>query len=160
MNMENKPGKPIAKNNLSTQEPLRIERTFDAPVSKIWKALTDKEEMKKWYFDLKEFKAEPGFKFEFYGGDTKQYLHLCEVTEVIPLKKLTYSWKYEGYPGISYVSFELFEENGKTKLVLTHSGLETFPADVKDFERENFEEGWTQIIGNSLAKYLESEYRS
>ncbi|HMG16656.1 MAG TPA: SRPBCC domain-containing protein, partial [Saprospiraceae bacterium] len=70
--------------------PIIVERIFNAPASKIWSALTDKNEMKKWYFDLKEFKAEVGFKFQFYGGpeDGIQYLHLCEITEVIPNKKL------------------------------------------------------------------------
>ncbi|MEO6719532.1 MAG: SRPBCC domain-containing protein, partial [Ferruginibacter sp.] len=107
--------------------PIVLERTFNAPAAKVWKAITDNTEMKKWYFDLEEFKAEPGFEFQFYGGtDEHKYLHLCRVTEVEPGKKLTYSWKYDGYPGESFVTFEIFEEGDKTKLVLTHKGLETF----------------------------------
>ena len=47
--------------------PFTIERVFDAPVNVLWKAITDKDEMKQWYFDLEEFKAEPGFKFSFTG---------------------------------------------------------------------------------------------
>jgi uncharacterized protein YndB with AHSA1/START domain len=141
---------------MKKSEPIVIERTYNAPVEKVWKAITDKAEMKLWYFDLKEFKAEPGFKFEFTGGpdDGKQYLHLCEVTEVVPLKKLTYSWKYDGYEGISFVTFELFNEAGKTKLILTHRGLESFP-DIPDFARANFVEGWTHIIGISLKDFVE-----
>jgi hypothetical protein len=38
---------------------------------------------------------------------------------------------------------------------LTHEGLETFPANNIDFSRENFEAGWNDIIGKSLAGYLE-----
>lgn len=34
-------------------------------------------------------------------------MHVCEVTEVISEKKLTYSWSYEGYEGISFLIFEL-----------------------------------------------------
>ncbi|HSH18897.1 MAG TPA: hypothetical protein VLA03_00500 [Draconibacterium sp.] len=30
-----------------------------------WKAITVKEEMKKWYFDLEEFIPEVGFEFSF-----------------------------------------------------------------------------------------------
>ncbi|MEO6721895.1 MAG: SRPBCC domain-containing protein, partial [Ferruginibacter sp.] len=70
-------------------------------------------------------------------------------------KKLTYSWKYDGYPGESFVTFEIFEEGDKTKLVLTHKGLETFPADNPDFKKENFVMGWNDIIGKSLLEYLE-----
>lgn len=45
--------------------PILTERAFDAPVAIVWKAQTDKNEMKKWYFDLEDFKPEKGFKFEF-----------------------------------------------------------------------------------------------
>ena len=136
-------------------EPFRIERTFDAPVEKVWKAITDKNEMKQWYFDLAEFKAEVGFEFQFMGGDgKKQWLHLCKITEVITGRKLTYSWRYDGYEGISYVTFELFEEDNKTRLKLTHAGLDTFPP-IPEFAEKNFIAGWTEIIGTSLKNYLE-----
>ena len=137
-------------------EPLVKEITLNAPASKVWKAISDKDEMKQWYFDLAEFKAEVGFEFQFYGGEEdKLYLHLCKVTEVIPGKKLTYSWRYDGNAGTSYVTFELFPEGSKTRLKLTHKGLETFPADVKELGRENFVEGWNQIIGTSLKEFVE-----
>src|SRR4026207_1394625 len=135
--------------------PFTIERVFDAAVNVLWKAITDKDEMKQWYFDLKEFKAEPGFRFSFTGGkDDRQYLHLCEVIDVIPHKKLSYSWKYDGYPGESKVIFELFPEGEKTRLKLTHEGLETFPANNPDFAKENFAQGWNDIIGTSLKEYV------
>jgi uncharacterized protein YndB with AHSA1/START domain len=137
-------------------EPFIIERVFDAPVEMIWRALTDKNEMKKWYFDLEEFKAQPGFEFSFTGGkDDVEYLHLCKVIDVVPKKKLSYTWKYEGYTGESKVIFELFPEGNKTRLKLTHEGLETFAAATNpDFDKKNFAQGWTDIIGRSLAEYL------
>jgi uncharacterized protein YndB with AHSA1/START domain len=136
-----------------------IEKTYNASVARVWKAITNKEEMKHWYFDLEEFKAEKGFKFQFEGGpdDGIKYVHLCEVTDVINEKKISYTWKYEGYEGCSEVTFELFPEGGKTRLVLTHAGLETFPANNPDFAKKNFEAGWNDIIGNSLTKYLEEK---
>ncbi len=136
-----------------------LERLFNVSPTKVWKALTDKNEMKNWYFNLEEFKAEVGFKFKFTGGhdNAVQYLHLCEITEVIPNKKLSYSWCYDGYTGISFVTFELFEQNNKTLLKLTHQGIETFPIENKDFAIHNFEEGWNEIINNSLSKYLEKD---
>jgi uncharacterized protein YndB with AHSA1/START domain len=136
-------------------EPFVIERTFDAPIPMVWKAITDREEMKNWYFDLAEFKAVKGFEFQFEGGpDGRKYLHLCKVIEVIPEKKLSYSWRYEGYVGNSVVTFELFAEGNKTRLRLTHEGLETFPMDKADFGKSNFAEGWTYIVGTSLKDFL------
>lgn len=139
-----------------THEPFVIEKTYNASVAKVWKAITDKDDMKQWYFDLAAFKPEVGFGFRFKGGpeDGIQYEHVCVITEVVVNNKLTYSWRYEGYEGISYVSFELFEEGNKTRVKLTHTGLESFPAHP-DFAKKNFEAGWNAIIGSSLKEYVE-----
>jgi uncharacterized protein YndB with AHSA1/START domain len=137
--------------------PVTVEITYNAPPEKIWAALTSKEQMKQWYFDLADFRAEPGFTFQFYGEgkEGEKYLHRCAVQEAIANKKLSYTWRYDGYEGNSLVSFELFPEGDTTKLVLTHSGLETFPGTTKAFAKENFVEGWTHIINISLKDYLE-----
>lgn len=138
-------------------EPFEIEQTYNAPVSNVWKAITDKDEMKQWYFNIAEFKPEVGFEFTFDGGsEEKTYTHLCKVIEVIPNQKLSYSWRYKDYTGNSKVTFELFNEDGKTRLKLTHEGLQTFPQNNKDFARESFEQGWTYIISTSLKNFLEA----
>lgn len=139
---------------MSTQ-PFVIERVYAAPIQKVWEAITVKEKMKEWYFDLAEFKPEIGFEFEFTGGDDKQeFLHLCRVTKVVEGKTIAYTWRYDGYEGESEVTWELFPEGEGTKLVLTHSGLETFPP-LDSFKKENFVAGWTHITGISLKQYLE-----
>ncbi len=143
---------------MSNSAPFTIERTYNVPVEKVWKAITDKNEMKQWYFDIPDFRPEVGFEFQFYGeGKTgEKFLHLCKITEVIRNKKLRHSWRYDGYEGNSFVTFELFDEEGKTRVRLTHEGLETFPETAtNDFAKENFEEGWTYIIGKSLQEFLE-----
>ena len=138
-------------------QPFVIGRTFNAPAARIWKALINKDEMRQWYFNIKEFRPELGFEFQFTGGkEGKTCLHRCKITELIPGKKISYSWSYDGYPGISFLSFELFPEGGSTRLVLTHAGLETFPSNNPDFARESFAEGWTYIIGSSLKQFTES----
>lgn len=133
-----------------------VEEIYNAPIEIVWKALTDKEEMKKWYFDLSEFKPEVGFEFQFIGQGVKgdNYVHLCKITEVIPLKKLQYSWRYENLDGYSLVTFELYQEENKTRLKLTHSGIETFPHDNSDFDIKNFEGGWTELLTKLLKNYL------
>lgn len=139
-----------------TNEPFVIERTYNAPLAKVWRALTDKDQMKQWYFDLSAFKAEPGFEFSFSGKGQKgeEYIHHCRVQEAVPNKKLSYSWAYENYEGSSVVTFELFDEDGKTRLKLTHEGLDTFPKHP-DFARESFSAGWTALIGTNLKEFVE-----
>ena len=136
--------------------PVTIARTFNAPIATVWKAITDNDNMKQWYFPLPEFKPEVGFEFSFTGGPPeKEYLHLCKVTDVVPGKKITYSWRYDGYEGNSFVSFELLAEGEKTRLKLTHEGLETFPESNPHFAATNFIAGWTHIFGSSLKAFLE-----
>ncbi len=139
-----------------SNKPFEIERTYNAPVEKVWKAITDKDQMKQWYFELDAFQPEPGFEFSFTGQGSKgeQYLHLCQVKEVIPNRKLSYSWKYSNYEGYSVVTFELFDEDGKTRLKLTHEGLESFPVHP-DFAIESFTAGWTELIGKNLKEFAE-----
>ena len=139
-------------------KPFVIEKTFQAPVQLVWEAISNKDRMKQWYFTLAEFRAEPGFTFSFIAGpEGKPYRHLCRITAVIPLRKLSYTWCYEGYLGDSEVIFELFPEGEHTHQVLTHRGLENFAQNGNpDLASENFAMGWTQIIGNSLMGYLEN----
>ena len=141
-----------AKDNLA--QALVIERTFNAPVARVWKALTDVEQMRQWYFELKEFKPEVGFEFEFsVEHKGMNYHHLCKITEVIPQKKLVHTWRYKGHEGNSLVTFELFAEGNKTRLKLTHDGLDSFPK-TSAFARENFKQGWTAITAE-LQEFLE-----
>jgi len=134
-----------------------MERTFNAPVGKCWQALTDVDQMRQWYFDLKEFRPEVGFEFGFVvEHEGNSYHHLCKVTEVIPQKKIAYTWRYKGEPGNSLVTFELFSEGEKTRLRLTHEGIESFPK-TPAYARKNFETGWTAIIGSELKRFLEEE---
>jgi uncharacterized protein YndB with AHSA1/START domain len=137
--------------------PLVVERTFDAPVAKVWQALTDVEAMRQWFFELKEFRAEAGFEFGFtveHEGTT--FVHRCRVTEAVPQQRLAYTWRYEGHAGDSLVTLELFAEGQGTRVKLTHAGLETFPK-TPQFRRANFSRGWTSLIGSSLKEFLETK---
>lgn len=148
---------PNKQSNLNDDRQLTISRLLDAPIELVWKAITDKNQMKKWYFDIPTFKPEVGLEFQFTGGPEEgpKYLHLCKITEVIPNKKLVHSWRYDGYPGNSFVTWELSEENGKTRVKLTHAGLSSFGTENPDFAESNFSQGWTAILGTSLPQFLE-----
>lgn len=132
-----------------------IERTLNAPVARVWDALTNVEQMRQWYFDLKEFRPEVGFEFEFVvEHEGNSYHHLCKVTKVIPQKTIAYTWRYKGEPGDSLVTIALFAEGDKTRLKLMHEGIETFPK-TPAYARKNFEAGWTTIIGSELKQFVE-----
>jgi uncharacterized protein YndB with AHSA1/START domain len=136
-----------------------IEGLYPAAPEKVWRAISELEALRKWHFPLDGFEAVTGFRFQFSGGNDKgqTYLHLCEVLEVMEGKKLSYSWQYEGLPGYTVVSFELFEEASGTRVRLTHTGLETLAEAGPDFAKENFVGGWTYFVHTALPKYLEEQ---
>lgn len=135
-----------------------IERIYEATIEKVWEALTNKDQMKQWYFDVSDFKAEVGFEFQFSAeNEGKIYLHKCKVVEAKPITKIAYTWSYEGYEGQSLVTFELFsEDENKTRLKLTHSGTDSFLSH-HDFEKADFNEGWESILGQSLRNFVETD---
>lgn len=137
---------------------LIIERVFEAPIEKVWEALTNNNQMKQWYFDVSDFKPEVGFEFQFLGeSDGKKFLHKCTVVEVQPITKIAYTWSYEGYVGQSLVTFELFGESGnKTRLKLTHTDTDSFLSHP-DFKKSDFNEGWKMILGQSLRDFVETD---
>ncbi|MEC4049049.1 SRPBCC domain-containing protein [Flavobacterium sp. SUN046] len=136
---------------------IELQKEYPVPIQTVWEALTDKDQMKHWYFNLPDFQAKIGYQFQFYGGkdEDTQYLHRCEITEILPPFKLSYSWCYDGYKGNSQVCFELSETPMGTLVKLTHSGIESFESHINDFAPSEFEAGWNYIINTSLKNYLE-----
>lgn len=139
-------------------KPIVVEETFNSSISDVWKAITELDQMQKWYFDnIPAFKAEVGFENEFIiKNEGRVFPHKWKITEVIPLKKISYSWNFEGYPGSSISEFELSEEKDLVMLRLTVIVLEDFPDDIPEFKRESCLGGWNYFIKGNLKNYLEN----
>ena len=86
-------------------------------MARVWKAVTDLDQMKQWLFPaLESFKPEVGYETEFtVHHEGKTYPHLWRVLEVVPEKKIAFGWKYKGYPGNSLVTIEFFPEGSGRK---------------------------------------------
>jgi uncharacterized protein YndB with AHSA1/START domain len=48
-------------------ENVKISVKVNAPLDKVWNAITNKEQMKNWYFDVPDFEPKIGNNFSFYG---------------------------------------------------------------------------------------------
>lgn len=151
---------PLHSDKLVGFNPVIVEQIYKASITKVWNAITEEYQMKKWYFDtMVSFKPVVDFETEFNVlSNGKDYLHIWKIIEVIPEKKITYSWKFGGYPGQSLVSFEISKENNLTILKLTEVGIESFPQDNPDFKRDSRIDGWTYFIKKRLKEYLERDY--
>jgi len=140
----------------TSDEPIIVEQVFNATIESVWNSITDIALMRKWYFEnIPAFKPEVGFETQFgIQSEERNFLHKWKVTEVQHLKMIKYSWEFENYAGKSSTTFELFEENGSTKLKLTVDILENFHEDIPEFKRESCIAGWIYFINNRLNDFL------
>ena len=141
------------KQRESLQNDIVINRVFDLPISKVWKAWTDADEFKKWW-GPKDFTC-PSSKMEakvggkylscMRGPDGKEYWSTGVVKELVPERKLVVTDSFSdekgnitsgseyGLPGnwpkelLISVYFE--EADGATKLKLRHEGV---PTEMRD----------------------------
>lgn len=136
-----------------------IEHKFNTNIEKLWYAITKPEEMRVWLFEnIPDFKAEVGFKTQFpVKSGEHTFTHLWRVTKVVLFQKITYNWKYEEYPGDSFVTFEMFEEQDKTRLKLTTEVVEDFPDEIPEFSSESCIGGWNYLIEENLKRFLDGK---
>jgi uncharacterized protein YndB with AHSA1/START domain len=135
------------------QDAVVIERSFDAPVDLIWQMWTDPEHFKAWYGP--DGAAIPVAKMDVGVGGRRlvcmemqtpngpmQMWFTGEYREVVENQRLVYTDSMsdengnvsspadmgmpEGHPTTTEVSVELTDIGGRTKMVLTHTGI---PAD-------------------------------
>ena len=139
------------------EEPIIVEQLINKSADIVWNAITDINQMRRWYFDnIPSFRPEVGFETRFkVQSQNRNFLHIWHVTEVVPKKLLKYNWRYEDYPGDSFVIFRLFGKKSSTLLRLTHVILENFPGDIPEFTRESCSAGWTYFIKKSLKEFLD-----
>jgi len=140
-----------------SDEPIVVEQSFDNSKEEVWSAITELKQMREWFFDnIMEFEPRVGFKtsFALQSGE-RTFTHLWDITEVVPLEKIEYRWRYKEYPGISFVKFELNEKAGSTRLRLSTMVIADFPDGIPEFKRESGVQGWNYFIGEQLRAYLE-----
>lgn len=137
-------------------EPIIISFTFDTPIDTVWKALSEEDQLKKWYFPVENYQFEIGKEFTFYeSAETKTYLHKARFLNIIDHKLIEYTWEHPSHSkGTSIVRWELQEDGDKTKVTLTHTGTESFIDAGPAFTKANYEMGWNAIVGTMLRNHL------
>jgi uncharacterized protein YndB with AHSA1/START domain len=129
--------------------------TIKESTAKVWQALTDKNQMKEWYFDIPDFELKEGSVFNFYepGGENR-FHHQCRMLEIVPGKKLSYTWMYPNHSkGVSIVTWILKEADGITEVTLQHEGIENLADAGPDFSTENYHMGWEAFMA-TLKNYI------
>jgi uncharacterized protein YndB with AHSA1/START domain len=136
----------------TTHKPRAIETTLeiDAPLSAVWKAITDAKELERW-FPL-EARVTPGVGGEIFMSWGPPWEGASRV-EVWDEKRRLRTRGFMEHGDASMVEYALEAKGGKTLLRLVHSGFAT----GGDWEDELFsgtERGWRYEL-RSLRHYLE-----
>jgi uncharacterized protein YndB with AHSA1/START domain len=138
---------------------LDITRSIDieAPLEKVWAAITEPDLIAQWFGDSAEFDATPGAPGSFGWKDHGGAFQIV-VEHVDKPKTLVYRWAREfGVAPVqgnsTLVRFDLTEIDGGTRLDLVETGFEEL-ADPQGAQSGN-SEGWTAELGD-LAEFLKS----
>ena len=159
--------------DLGPQNAVTIERTFDAPVVLVWQMWTDPEHFAAWYGPARA--TMPVVKMDVRVGGTRlvsmkvttpngpmQMWFTGEYREVVENERLVYTESMsdpdgnvlspsdmgmpEGYPTTTEVRVEFQHLGGRTKMVMTHTGI---PSDSPGAT------GWTMAF-DKLAAYVKA----
>lgn len=136
--------------------PIIVSQLINAPAAQIWQALTDKNEMLTWYFDIPDFELKEGAVFNFYEtGGSKNFHHRCEILQIIPNETFQHTWTHPSHSqGSSVITWHLQPTAKGTLVTLTHEGVENFTDGGPNFDRENYLAGWQSIVQSSLKNYV------
>ena len=139
--------------------PIIVQQKMDASIDEVWSALTDRGEMKSWYFDISDFEMEIGKQFNFYEpGDARKYHHQGIVLDFVVNEKLKHSWSYPDFSDAeTIIIWELYPEDEGTIVRLTHENVDRFKDLGEGFSKEDFTKGWNVIIRQSLKSYVENK---
>lgn len=116
----------------------KIEQTYtiNAPLDKVWWALTTAEGAEQWGAGPAKFDASEGGKFSYWEGD----IHGIN-TKIIPQKLLEQDWYGHDRPEEKYRTvFEFSEDEGKTVVHFIYSGhIYDEQRDINDWREYYFD---------------------
>jgi len=140
-------------------ENLVVTRNIAAPVERVYQAWVNPEKMAVWFKPNERWRsvevvAEVAVGKPYHitmthnDGDV---FHLAgEYTDVVPNRKLAFSWQGPGEPESSLVTVEFRSTSAGTEMVLTHERL------TSSGQREQTNLGWNGCLDNLVA-FVEAE---
>lgn len=112
---------------------IRIKWFLPHPPENVWFFLTDKKMISQWLME-NNFEPIVGHRFNFHTKPLPKMnfdgIVYCEVLEVVPAKKLVYTWRGGPAPGVvtldTVVTWTLQAKNNGTELLLEQTGFNGF----------------------------------
>lgn len=127
--------------------------TFDAPIQKVWNAVSTSEGISSWFMQ-NDFQPVEGHEFHLQSpfGPSP-----CKVLKVDEPHHLSFSWDTDGW----YVSFDLKEIGDKTEFTMIHGGWKQTDTIVPKARRsaseirDTMNGGWEALVKKKLREVVE-----
>lgn len=127
---------------------------YPNPPEVVWEYLTKPELIAQWLMK-NNFEPTIGHEFNFHASPMPDMdfdgIFYCKVLEIVPFKKLSYSWDFgpgDGSFTRSVVNWTLTEKDNGTELLLIHRGFEGTNNFLSMFN--SMEKGWLELIQKLL----------
>ncbi|MGC5327868.1 SRPBCC family protein [Brevibacillus sp. SYSU BS000544] len=140
-------------NNANTIQDIKQTATFNAPIQKVWEAVSSSEGIASWFMP-NDFQPVVGHEFHIQSpfGPSP-----CKVLEIEAPHRLSFAWDTDGW----IVTFQLKEVGNQTEFTVVHAGWkqpgEMVPKAKEDAsvirDRMNF--GWQSLVNDKLRKVVE-----
>ncbi len=129
-----------------------VDETLPREASAIWRVLTTGDLIARWLMPIAGFEPKVGNRFTFNTTPAGEWdgTIQCEVLEVVPNRRFSYSWKGGHAANIGYgspldtvVTWTLEPVEGGTRIRLVHSG---FVLPKNETAVQNMSKGWKSIV--------------
>jgi uncharacterized protein YndB with AHSA1/START domain len=122
--------------------------TVEAPREQVFRALTDADELKRWWITDGSSEPRTGgrFRYEWRMADpSNDHVQEGAYDEVADSERVVYPWS-AGPAGDTRVTFTLAGRDGGTEVSLTHAGFSADPQLVEVHDRHV--QGWQGFLAN------------
>ena len=110
---------------MPTERTVRIERIFDAPRERVWRALTEAELLAQWWgrgnpLDVERLEVERGGHWRFVEhSDGETHGFEGRFREVTPPERIAWTFEWDGMPGYTSVDELTLEDlgDGRTRII-------------------------------------------
>jgi uncharacterized protein YndB with AHSA1/START domain len=131
---------------------IKISYVYQKSKDVVWAHLTHEDLLNKWCVPTSGFSLQIGkiFRFESNPSTYWKGIFINTILDYKVCKSLSYRFECEKKKLDTTVTFQLEEANGKTKLLLEHSGFK-----FKDFfTKLHIKHGWEEMIYDNLDRKL------
>ena len=147
----------MANTKTAAETSLEIKRTFPVPREEVFKAWTEPQALKQWFFpsdgvhtsDVElDLRVGGNYRIVMKSQTGEQYVAVGTYREVQFPEKLVFTWSFEGTGmGETVVTLDFHDRGGSTELILKHR----FFASQDERDRHNM--GWSSCLDH-LGKHL------